>query len=88
MWGTIWGQGIRGGATGVSLPTQPWEACWASRSGPLPSRVPSGCVGHRDIGGREGGEEEEMPTRRGPPGSQDRGGGGTRLVFPPPTWAQ
>ena len=48
---------------GKPPPTWPQEACWASRSGPLPSRAPSGCVGPRDIGGSGGGKKKRGQRR-------------------------
>ena len=51
-------------------PTQPWEACWASGSGPLPSRTPSSHMVPRGIGGR-GGRRREA-NEEGPSGSEDR----------------
>ena len=92
--GGKWGEKKRGvweGASGIRgpgeaqkvlpPPSQPQEACWAPRPGPLFSEAPSSLVGPRAVGGREEGERGGEVVGEGPSGIK-RIRGGTESISP------
>ena len=82
--GTLRGSDWGGECPAFALLTRAWEACWAPRLGPPPSKAPSRMRGswrHRREAGGEEERQQEGPSRTGGAGEEQR-------AFAPPTWAQ